>query len=146
MRPILLLAPVVVALTAPAALAEPEEDLTRQAAMAERFQPFDEAQGSDWAPAFPFPFFRSVGMGDIDSVSLLLKPGAYTVVVLCNCDKIAINLHQPDGSTVTPARSNEQGAMFSLDVATGGEFIVATNMEDCDDEPCNYAIKAYRKK
>ena len=146
MRRLILAAPVLTALAAFGARAEPETDLTRQAAMAERFEPFDKATGSDWEPAFPFPFFRSSAEAGVDSVSLLLKPGAYTVVVLCNCEKIQVALHPPDGSASPPARSNDQGAMYTLDVAAAGEFVVSTNMDTCAEDACNFAVKAYRKK
>ena len=128
------------------AWAVPEDDLTRQAAMAQRFAPFDEGAGPNWGPAFDFPFFRSAGVGDSDAVSLLLKPGAYQVVVLCNCEKLAVTLRAPDGSAPPPARVNDQGAMFSLDVPIGGEFVVTAEMQDCQEDACSYAVKAYRKK
>ncbi len=132
-------------LAASVAFAEPEEDMARQAAMAERFDPFDAATAKDWSPAFPFPFFRSVSEGDPDEVSLLLKPGTYTVVVLCNCEKIGVALKPPAGPDVTPDRVNDQGAMYSVTVAAAGEFKVAADMQDCAEASCGYAVKAYLK-
>jgi hypothetical protein len=146
MRRLILALPVMSLLALASARAEPDEDLTRQAAMAERFEPFDKAGGPDWEAAFPFPFFRSAGVGDVDAVFLTLKPGAYTVVVLCNCSKLTIALHPPDGSTTPPARTNDEGAMYTLDVASAGQYVVSTKMDDCQAEPCSYAVKAYRKK
>ncbi len=146
MRRLILAASALTLLAASGAAAGPETDLTRQASMAERFDPFDKASGSDWEAAFPYPFFRSSGQGDVDAVPLLLKPGAYTVVVLCSCEKMDVVLHAPDGSDPPPARSNEQGAMYTLDVAAAGEFVVSTNMDTCAEDACGFAVKAYRKK
>ena len=133
-------------LAVPAAFAAPEEDMARQAAMAARFQPFDAVTGSDWTAAFPYPFFRAAAESESDSVSLVLKPGAYKVVVLCNCEKIDVALKAPDGSAPTPDRSNDQGAMYSLDVAADGEFEVSTTLRTCQETHCDFAVKAYRKK
>ena len=133
-------------LAVPAALAAPEEDMGRQAAMAARFQPFDGMIGTDWEAAFPFPFFRTAAEGESDSVSLVLKPGAYTVVVLCNCEKIDVGLKAPDKSVPEPVRSNDKGAMYSLDVPAAGEFEVSTTLRDCQETSCDFAVKAYRKK
>ncbi len=133
-------------LAVPAALAAPQEDMSRQAAMAARFQPFDGMIGAEWEAAFPFPFFRTAAEGESDSISLVLKPGAYTVVVLCNCEKIDVALKAPDNSVPSPARSNDKGAMYSLDVPAAGEFEVSTTLRDCQETACDFAVKAYRKK
>ena len=133
-------------LAAVPAFAAPDEDAARQAAMAERFKPFDAMTGSDWAAAFASPFYRSAAQGESDSVSLVLKPGSYTVVVLCNCEKIDMAMKAPDGSVPAPARSNDQGAMYRLDVAKGGEYEVSTTLRDCQEVSCSFAVKAYVKK
>ena len=120
--------------------------MTRQAAMAERFAPFDEKKGSDWEPAFDFPTFRSAAVGEVDSSTVMLKAGAYRVVVLCNCTKMEVALFKPDGQEALPDRSNDQAAMYALDVPDAGQFLVGVQMQDCPEEKCDYAFKTYRKK
>ena len=129
-----------------AARAADEDDMTRQAAMAERFAPFDEKKGSDWEPAFDFPTFRSASVGEVDSSTVMLKPGAYRVVVLCNCTKMEVALFKPDGQEALPDRSNDQAAMYALDVPNAGQFLVGVQMQDCPEDHCDYAFKTYRKK
>jgi hypothetical protein len=127
-------------------LAAPEQDMERQASMALRFEPFDKGGGSDWSPAFPAPFFRTVAAGKPEPVPLQLKPGAYMIVVLCNCKAMEVTLVTADGSTITPLRSNEQGAMYSLDVKDAGGYLAGIDMDACDEASCDFAIKVYRKK
>ena len=127
------------------AFAAPDEDAARQAAMAERFKPFDAMTGSDWGAAFASPFYRSAAQGESDSVSLVLKPGTYTVVILCNCEKIDMAMKAPDGSVPAPARSNDQGAMYRLNVVKGGEYEVSTTLRGCQEVSCSFAVKAYVK-
>ena len=123
-----------------------EEDMTLQAAMAERFTLFDKATGSDWEQAFDFPTFRSAAVGEVDSSPFKLAPGAYRVVVLCNCTKMEVALFTPDGKEALPDRSNEQAAMYALDVPAAGQFVVGVQMQDCPLDRCDYAFKTYRKK
>ena len=134
------------AMASGAARAADEDDMTRQAAMAERFAPFDEKKGSDWEPAFDFPTFRSAAVGEVDSSTVMLKAGAYRVVVLCNCTKMEVALFKPDGQEALPDRSNDQAAMYALDVPDAGQFLVGVQMQDCPEEKCDYAFKTYRKK
>ncbi len=128
------------------AVAAPEEDPIRQAVIAARFDPFDKAAGDGWEPAFPTPFYRLAGTGQPDAVPLALTPGAYMVVVLCNCETMDVSLVAPGGSTVAPSRTNDQGAMYSLDVAAPGDFLTGVDMNDCEDKACDFAVKVYRKK
>lgn len=132
-------------LASSAAVAAPEEDTARQAIIAGRFQPFDAMTSQGWSAAFPFPFFRNAAAGESDSVSLVLKPGAYRVVVLCNCDKIDVALKTPANTVPDPDRRNDQGAMYSLDVPATGEFEISTTLRACQEARCDFAVKAYRK-
>ena len=136
----------VFAMTSGAARAADQDDMTHQAAMAERFAPFDEKKGDDWEPAFDFPTFRTAAVGEVDSSTVMLKAGAYRVVVLCNCTKMEVALFKPDGQEALPDRSNDQAAMYALDVPDAGQFLVGVQMQDCPDEKCDYAFKTYRKK
>jgi hypothetical protein len=133
-------------LNASAAAADPEDDITRQAALANRFEPFDRAAGSDWAPAFPTPFFRKAPSGGPEAVPLALKPGAYMVVVLCNCADMDVTLLGPGGTKIEPVRHNEQGAMYSLDVAVAGDYLTGVDMGECGAKQCDLAVKVYKKK
>ncbi len=131
---------------APLAHAEPEPDLERQAAMAERFAPFDSGGGPGWENAFATPEFRLVPAGKPEGVTLSLQPGAYMVVVLCNCQTMEVTLVAPGGATIAPLRSNEQGAMYSLDVPAAGDYLTGVDMGDCEEDACDIAVKVYRKK
>ncbi len=134
------------ALMAAGARAAPQEDPDRQLAMAQRLQPFD-APGSDgWEQAFPYPFYRDAASGESDSVTMQLAPGAYMIVGLCNCASMDITLVGPGGTTIQPVRSNDQGAMYSLDVPAAGPYLVGIDMGDCVDKTCDIAVKAWRKK
>ena len=127
-------------------LAAPEQDMERQASMALRFEPFDKGGGPDWSPAFPAPFFRTVAAGKPEPVPLQLKPGAYMIVVLCNCTSMAVTLVDAKGATVEPLRSNQQAAMYSLDVAAAGKYLTGIDMGECDEKACDVGVKVYRKK
>jgi hypothetical protein len=128
------------------ARAEPEEDLERQVAMAQRFEPFDTGGGPGWENAFATPFVRSVAAGKPEPVTFTLKPGAYMVVVLCNCQQMAVSLLDAKGKTIIPLRTNEQAAMYSLDVAEAGLYLAGIDMDECDDKACDVGVKVYRKK
>ncbi len=133
-------------LLASAVRAAPEEDPSRQVAMAERLQPFDSAGGDDWEPAFQFPFYRDAASGESDAVTMSLTPGAYMIVTLCNCQTMEVTLVGPGGVTIQPVRTNDQGAMYSLDAPVAGPYLVGIDMGDCEDKVCDIAVKAYRKK
>jgi hypothetical protein len=128
------------------ALAEPETDIERQAEMAQRFEPFDSMPGPGWEAAFPTPFIRQVASGKPDSVTVPLKPGAYMVVVLCNCVSMDVSLFGPDRKAMPSLRSSDQASMYSLDVAAPAEYLTGVEMGDCNDRTCDFAVKVYRKK
>src|SRR5579862_7395312 len=133
----LMLPAAVAGLLVSAAAAEPENDLERQAAMAQRFTPFDSGGGPDWENAFPTPFIRSVPAGEPEPVQFELKPGSYMIVVLCNCRVMKVTLVDSRGTTIAPLRSNDQAAMYSLDVAALGNFLTGIDMGDCDEKDCD---------
>ena len=114
--------------------------------MAQRFAPFDSGGGPDWENAFPTPFLRTVGAGKPEPVAFSLKPGAYMIVVLCNCTSMAVTLVDAKGATVEPLRSNQQAAMYSLDVAAAGKYLTGIDMGECDEKACDVGVKVYRKK
>ncbi len=128
------------------ALADPQTDLERQAAMAKRFDPFDANKGPEWENALPTPLFRRVAEGASDPVDLPLKRGAYMIVVLCNCDAMDVTLLTPDGTALPPLKSNQQSAMYSLDAPADGDYLVGVDMTECGEDPCDLAIKPYRKR
>ena len=126
--------------------AAPEQDLEREAAMAQRFAPFDSGGGPDWENAFPTPFLRTVGAGKPEPVAFSLKPGAYMIVVLCNCRSMKVSLVDTKGNTIAPLRINDQAAMYSLDVTAAGDYLTGIDMGGCDEKACDVGIKVYRKK
>ena len=116
-------------------------------ALAERFAPFDQQAASDgWETTQPEPIYASVAVGTPEGASLALKPGAYKVVVLCDCAAMEVTLLKPDSSTVAPERSDEHGAMYSLDVPTAGAYLAGIDMDDCGRAKCDVAVRVYRKK
>ena len=129
-----------------AALAEPETDLERLAAIAQRFEPFDGAGGPDWETAFPMPFVRSVAEGKADAAPLPLKTGSYMIVVLCNCGSMDVALVGPGGKEIAPLRKGEQASMYSLDVDADSDWLAGVDMGDCAENDCDFAVKVWRKK
>ncbi len=129
-----------------AANAEPETDIERQAAMTSRFTPFDSGGGPGWENAFQTPFIRQVAAGQPEPVQFALKPGVYMVVVLCNCKTMKVTLVNSQGATLTPVRSSDQGAMYSLEVVAQGEYLTGIDMGDCDEKACDIGVKVYHKK
>jgi hypothetical protein len=136
----------IAALAASTLHAAPEKDLEREAAMAQRFAPFDSGGGPDWENAFPTPFMRAIPAGKPEPVPFSLKPGAYMIVVLCNCQSMKVTLVDTQGNTFAPLRSNEQAAMYSLDVSKAGDYLTGIDMGGCDEKACDVGIKVYRKK
>ncbi len=133
-------------LAAPAVRAEPEEDLERQAVMAQRFVPFDSGGGEGWENAFPTPIFRQAATGKPEGVPLALKAGSYMIVVLCNCQAMDVTLVAHSGDMIAPLRKNDQAAMYSIDVPAAGDYLVGVDMNDCDEKACDIGVKVYRKK
>jgi hypothetical protein len=134
------------ALAAQVAAAEPETDMTRQAALAGRFEPFDKVAGEEWAPAFPTPFYRKAPANGPEPVTLALGPGAYMVVVLCQCESMDVSLIGPGGTKVEPVRHSDQAAMYSLDVTVAGDYLTGVDMGECGEKQCDLAVKVYKKK
>ncbi len=128
------------------ALAEPQTDLERQAAMARRFDPFDSNKGPGWENALPTPLFHRLAEGDSEPVDLPLKKGAYMIVVLCNCDAMDVTLLGPEGTALPALKSNQQSAMYSLDAPADGDYLVGVDMTECGEDHCDLAIKPYVKK
>lgn len=128
------------------ARAEPEDDMMKQAELAGRFDPFDKAAGAEWAPAFPTPFYRKAPAEGPEAVPLRLSPGAYMIVVLCDCANMDVTLLAPGGARIEPVRKNEQGAMYSLDAPAAGDYLAGIDMGECGEKTCDLAVKVYRKK
>ncbi len=117
------------------------------AALAERFAPFDQQAASDgWETTQPEPIYASVAVGTPEGASLMLRPGAYKVVVLCDCAAMEVTLLKPDSSTISPERSDVHGAMYSLDVPAAGAYLTGIDMDDCGRAKCDVAVRVYRKK
>lgn len=133
-------------LAAAPALAAPETDLERQAAMALRFEPFDGAGGPDWETAFPAPFVRAVAAGKPDAAPLPLKAGSYMIVVLCDCGSMDVTLVGPGKQEIQALRKSDQAAMYSLNVAADSDWLAGVDMGDCDEKACDFAVKVWRKK
>jgi hypothetical protein len=115
--------------------------------VSDRFTPFDKAAESDgWASISPQPIFASVAVNKPEGSPMTLQAGSYRVVVLCNCNAMEVTLMRPDNSTVPPERSDDHGAMYSLDVPAPGVYLTGIDMDDCAKAACEVAVKVYRKK
>ena len=123
-----------------------EDPAVRAELMARRFAPFDKAAGTQWAADPPEPILKSLANATKDAFNVALTPGSYMLVVLCNCQIMDVTLVGPDGAAVPPSRSNEQAAMYSLDVAKAGDWLAGVDMNDCAQTTCGVAVKVYRKK
>ncbi len=118
-----------------------------RAALTGRFAPFDQQAASDgWETTQPEPIYASVAVGTPEGASLTLTPGAYKVVVLCDCAAMEVTLLKPDSATVAPERSDQHGAMYSLDVPAAGAYLAGIDMDDCGRAKCDVAVRVYRKK
>jgi hypothetical protein len=133
-------------LTAEAALAAPEEDQARIAAIGERFKVFDKTAETGWETVFPAPMVRTAAAGGADAVQFDLKPGSYMIVALCQCEQMDVTLVGPDASEHPPLRSNDQGAMYAVDVTAAGTFLTGVDMGSCTAKSCDFAVKVWRKK
>jgi hypothetical protein len=115
--------------------------------VSDRFTPFDRAARSDgWESISPQPIFASVAVNKPQGSPMTLQPGSYRVVVLCNCSMMEVTLLRPDNSPVPPERSDDHGAMYSLDVPVAGAYLTGIDMDDCAKAACEVAVKVYRKK
>ena len=134
------------AVCAAVARAEPEDDPAAPAKFATRLEAFDKAAGTEWEAAFPAPFYRKAPADGPEQMNLTLKPGSYMVVVLCQCAQMDVSLISPSGAKVEPLRKSDQAAMYSLDVASAGDYLTGVDMGECGSGQCDLAIKVYRKK
>ncbi len=133
-------------LFASAATAAPADDTAKTAVLVERFQPFDEAAQDGWEATTPEPLYLAAATDKSAGAPLTLEPGAYRIVVLCNCNSMQVTLVGPDTATLPPERSDTHGAMYSLDVHTAGAYLAGIDMDDCDQTQCAIGVKVYRKK
>ena len=115
-------------------------------ALLEHMAPFDKAAEDGWEALAPVPIYASVAVGTPEGAPLTLQPGAYRVVVLCDCGMMDVTLLRPDNSPVAPERSDDHGAMFSFDVPTAGAYLTGLDMQDCSQPKCEVGLKVYRKK
>ena len=125
------------------------EALTGPAAsgsMADSFAPFDRAAEEGWAATTPDPLLLSTATDKPAGAPLNLQPGAYRIVVLCDCNAMQVTLVGPDSATVPPERSDGHGAMYSLDVHAAGAYLAGIDMDDCPKAQCAIGVKVYRKK
>ena len=133
-------------LTASAAAAAPGDEESQKAALAERFMPFDQAAQDGWEPAAPDPVYLTAASDKSAAAPLTLKPGAYRVVVLCDCGQMEVTLVGPDSAPVPSERSDDRRAMYSLDVHAAGAYLAGIDMNDCGYAKCEIGVKVYRKK
>jgi hypothetical protein len=113
----------------------------------DRFTPFDQAAESDgWESISPQPIYTSVAVNKPQGSPMTLQPGSYRVVVLCDCNMMEVTLVRPDNSPVPPERSDDHGAMYSLDVPVAGAYLTGIDMDDCPRAACEVAVKVYRKR
>jgi hypothetical protein len=115
------------------------------AGFSEGFAPFDKAAQDGWASTTPEPLLLSTATDKPAGAPLNLKPGAYRIVVLCDCNAMAVSLVAPDSSTVPAERSDNRRAMYSLDVHDAGSYLVGVDMDDCPKAKCEVGVKVYRK-
>jgi hypothetical protein len=132
-------------LLASSATAAPADD-AGQKVLAERFQPFDQAAADGWEPATPDPLYLVTSTDKPAGAPLTLQPGAYKIVVLCDCNTMQVTLVGPDSAAVPPERSDGHGAMYSLDVHAAGAYLAGIDMDDCPKAQCAIGVKVYRKK
>lgn len=132
-------------LLAPIAVAAPADD-AGQKVLAERFQPFDKASEDGWEASTPDPLYLVTSTDKPAGAPLTLQPGAYKIVVLCDCNTMQVTLVGPDSATVPPERSDGHGAMYSLDVHAAGAYLAGIDMDDCPKAKCAIGVKVYRKK
>ena len=140
-------------LLATAAMARPAKDAatevltqdTANAVLAEGFAPFDKAAEDGWGPVTPEPLYLSTATDKPAGAPLTLKPGAYRIVVLCDCNAMEVTLVAPDASRVPSERSDSRRAMYSLDVRDAGAYLVGVDMDDCPKAKCEVGVRVYRK-
>ena len=134
------------ALAAQAAAAAPLVGATPAQVLTERFAPFDQAAEDGWEVTTPAPLLISASVDKPAGAPLTLQPGAYRIVVLCDCDMMEVTLLRPDSTAVPAERSDDHGAMYSLDVSAAGSYLTGIDMDDCAQATCQIGVKVYRKK
>jgi hypothetical protein len=122
------------------------DDASQTSVVAQRFEPFDKAALDGWEAATAEPLYLAAATDKSAGAPLTLQPGAYRIVVLCNCNSMQVTLVGPDNMTVPPERSDEHGAMYSLDVHAAAAYLAGIDMDDCGVAKCAVGVKVYRKK
>ncbi len=133
-------------LAASVASAAPGDEEGQKAALVERFTPFDQAAQGAWEATTPEPLYLAAATDKSVAAPLTLKPGAYRVVVLCDCGQMEVTLVGPDSSPLPSERADDRRAMYSLDVHAAGAYLAGIDMNDCGQAKCEIAVKVYRKK
>ena len=114
--------------------------------VAQGFAAFDDQAAKDlWEATTPEPLYLSAATGKPTGAPLNLTPGAYRIVVLCECDAMEVTLLGPDNSPVAAERTDDRRAMFSLDVHAAGAYLAGIDMDDCPKLQCAIGVKVYRK-
>ena len=134
------------ALFASQAAAAPADDTSPTSALVQRFAPFDQAAQDGWDPVTPEPLYLAAATDKSAGAPLTLQPGAYRIVVLCDCNIMQVTLVGPDSATLPSERSDDHGAMYSLDVNAAGAYLAGVDMDDCPRATCAVGVKVYRKK
>ncbi len=125
-----------------AALADPAPSQV----LADRFAPFDQAAQDGWEAATPTPLLLYGAVDKPAGAPLSLQPGSYRIVVLCDCNMMEVTVLRPDNTKVPAERSDDHGAMYSLDVPDAGAYLTGVDMDDCAQAQCPIGVKVYRKK
>ena len=133
-------------LVASAALAAPGDEASQQTALVDRFMPFDQAAGDDWAATTQTPLYLSAAADKSAGAPLTLQPGAYRVVVLCDCGQMEVTLVGPDGAAVPAERSDERRARPGCTWRAAAAYLAGVDMDECDYAKCAVGVKVYRKK
>jgi len=113
--------------------------------LADGFAPFDQAAQDGWQPISPEPIYLSTPQDKPTGAPLTLQPGAYRIVVLCDCNMMDVTLLRPDNQPIPPERFDNRRAMYSLDVQVAGAYLAGIDMEDCPKTECAIGVKVYRR-
>lgn len=149
-RPIILAVAAALA-ASPSLAATPKLDLNAAPSpednkvLADGFAPFDQAARDGWEATSPEPLYLSAGNDMPAGAPLMLQPGSYRIVVLCDCNMMEVTLLRPDNQPVASERSDDRRAMYSLDVPTAGPYLAGIDMDDCPKAQCDIGVKIYRK-
>ncbi|HEY5409346.1 MAG TPA: hypothetical protein VIJ94_01340 [Caulobacteraceae bacterium] len=133
-------------LAAQGAAAAPAAPPAASQVLADRFAPFDQAAEDGWEAATPTPLLLYAAVDKPAGAPLSLQPGSYRIVVLCDCNMMEVTVLRPDSTSVPSERSDDHGAMYSLDVPLAGAYLTGIDMDDCAQARCPVGVKVYRKK